>query len=79
MRTQIAKWGNSLGVRIPKAQAQEAGLAEGVAVDVKVSGRTLLIAPSEPRYALEDLVGRITSRNRHAESDWGAPMGREVW
>jgi hypothetical protein len=26
-----------------------------------------------------DLVRRITSRNRHTESDWGNPLGHEVW
>ena len=30
-------------------------------------------------YAFEDLAARITSENRHDETDWGRPVGREIW
>jgi antitoxin MazE len=56
--TQVSKWGNSLGVRLPKSVAREAQL-DG--------------------YSLDELVCRITPRNRHDESDWGGPLGDEVW
>jgi len=77
--TQISKWGNSLGLRLPKSVALEAQLAEGDTVDVSVDNGAIVIRPSRPRYALNELVGRITPRNRHAESDWGSPLGHEVW
>ena len=79
MRTQVSRWGNSLGVRIPKACAEELGLAEGATVDVKVSGRNLVMEPAQREYALEELVSGITPKNRHAETDWSAPRGKEVW
>lgn len=79
MRTQVSRWGNSLGVRIPKAYAEELGLAEGATVDVKVSGRNLVMEPAQREYALEELVSGITPKNRHAETDWSAPRGKEVW
>jgi antitoxin MazE len=28
---------------------------------------------------LDELVERITPENRHDETDWGEPEGREVW
>ncbi len=28
---------------------------------------------------LQDLVGQITPENRHEETDWGKPKGKEVW
>lgn len=79
MRTQVSKWGNSLGVRIPKAYAEEVGLSEGATVDVKVSGRKLVLEPARPQYDLEELVAAITPKNRHAAMDWGAPVGKETW
>lgn len=79
MRTRVSKWGNSLGARIPKAYAQELGLSEGATVEVKVPGRKLVLAPARPQYALDQLVGRITPKNRHGETDWGAPVGKETW
>lgn len=79
MRARIAKWGNSLGVRIPKSAAKEVGLDEGASVEVKVSGRNLVLSPARPEYSLGELVARITPKNRHGETDWGSPVGNESW
>ena len=77
--TQIARWGNSLGVRLPKAVAAEAQLAEGDTVEVSVKGGAIVVRPARPTYSLDQLVAKITPRNRHREADWGAPAGHEQW
>ena len=77
--TQIAKWGNSLGLRLPKSVALEAQVDEGDRVDVSVKHGAIVIRPSRPTYTLEKLVGKITPRNRHDESGWGMPIGHEAW
>jgi antitoxin MazE len=77
--TQIARWGNSLGLRLPKSVAAEAQLAEGDTVEISVTGGAVVIRPARPTYSLHELVGRITPRNRHRETDWGAPAGDEHW
>jgi antitoxin MazE len=79
VRARVAKWGNSLGVRIPKSMAEEVGLDEGANVEVRVSGRNLVLAPASPEYSLDELVARITPKNRHGETDWGSPVGNESW
>jgi antitoxin MazE len=79
LHARIAKWGNSLGVRIPRAVAKEVGLDEGASVEVKVSGRNLVLAPTCREYSLNELVARITPKNRHGETDWGSPVGNESW
>ena len=79
LRARIARWGNSLGVRIPKAVAKKVGLDEGADVEVKVSGRNLVLAPAHREYSLDELVKAITPENRHSETDWGAPAGNENW
>ncbi len=76
---RIEKWGNSLRVQIPKAVAKKVGLYEGANVDVRVSGRNLVLAPVHPEYSLEELVAGITPKNRHRETNWGAPAGNEIW
>jgi antitoxin MazE len=77
--TQIAKWGNSLGLRLPKSVAIEAQLDEGDTVDVSVKNGTILVRPARRTYSLDALVAKITARNRHRESDWGTPVGHEPW
>lgn len=79
MRTRISKWGNSLAVRLPKPYLEELGLAEGAEVDLVVRGGKLIVTAANREYALEELVDGITSENRHQESDWGRPRGREGW
>jgi antitoxin MazE len=79
MTTRIAKWGNSLGLRLPKSVAAEAGVDEGDTVDVSVKNGAIVIRPSRPTYSLKQLVAKITPRNRHDETHWGASIGDEAW
>ena len=79
MTTQLAKWGNSLALRIPRSVASAMDVREGDAVDVTVHEGAIVIRPAVPRYTLDELVSRITPRNRHRETDWGGPVGGESW
>jgi len=80
MRTRIQKWGNSLAVRIPRPFAEESQLREDSPVDVSVRNGKLVVAPvTEPALSLEELVGRITPKNRHHEVETGGSVGNEVW
>ena len=78
--TQIARWGNSLGLRLPKSVALEAQLDEGDTVNVSVKDGAIVVRPARPTYSIDALVAKITRRNRHEETDWGAtPVGHELW
>ena len=80
MRTTIRRWGNSLGLRIPKALAEDAGVGVGVEVDLSIRNGELVVKPARRvKYRLEELVRKITAKNLHGEVDTGAPVGREVW
>ena len=83
MKVKLAKWGNSLGFRVPKAAAEAAGLKAGTEVDVVVEGRELRIRPSIPfkHYRLEDLIAemdRLGPENQPETVDWGPDVGSEV-
>ena len=80
MQTRIQKWGNSLGLRIPRSFAQEAGVSAGSQVDLSVRDGDLVVKPERRRtYRLGDLLRRVTADNLHGEVDTGRPVGREVW
>ena len=80
MKSQLAKWGNSLAVRIPKAVAEAASLREGEDLEfsVEASGSVSLNRPKR-RRSIEDLVAGITSDNVHQATQWGEAVGRELW
>jgi len=78
MRTRVQRWGNSLALRIPKALAVSLGLSDGVAVEPTVLKGRLVVEPASfPKLA--DLLAAITHEELHGVTDWGEPVGREVW
>lgn len=80
MKSQIRKWGNSLAVRIPKGVADEVHLEQSTSIEISVRDGSVIITPTpKPRYVLSDLLAQITPENRHEETDWGTPQGREEW
>ena len=79
METKIQKWGNSLGVRIPRSFAAEARVEAGSSVDISVEDGSLRIRALSRRYSLRDLLKKITIRNLHAEASTGARVGQEAW
>lgn len=49
MKVQVAKWGNSTAVRLPKALVRQLGLVPGATLDATVSGKMLqLVAHPQP-------------------------------
>jgi antitoxin MazE len=80
MHTKIQRWGNSLGLRIPRAFAVEAGVDVGAEVALSVRDGNLIVRPTRrAKYRLDDLVRKITAKNLHREVDTGTPVGREAW
>ncbi|HSM50927.1 MAG TPA: AbrB/MazE/SpoVT family DNA-binding domain-containing protein [Thermoanaerobaculia bacterium] len=80
MNAKIQKWGNSLGLRIPKPFAEEVGLRDKAEVELRLVEGALVVRPlQKPTYRLDDLLSRVTSRNRHEAVSEGGPVGREAW
>lgn len=83
MQAVIRKWGNSLGLRIPAGLLAELGLSENATVDLRVQEGNLIVVPGRQKrkwkYRLEDLLAGVHRDNIHAETDWGRPVGDEIW
>lgn len=80
MQTTIQKWGNSLGVRLPRGITLNKSLKEGSRVLVTETKTGLAIEIVEkPEIKLDDLLRGVTKKNLHKEIDWSNPVGKEVW
>ena len=80
MKTRIQKWGNSLGLRIPKPFAEEIGLQDETVVELRLRNGRLVIEPASlPPISRSRLLRRVRRSNLHAEVDTGSPRGREAW
>ncbi len=78
MQVRVARWGNSLGLRIPKDIAGRAGLCEGARVEVEAEGDRIIITPARRRYVLADLLKGMTPEAMREAFDWGPDKGREI-
>lgn len=80
MLVRVQKWGNSLALRIPAPFARETGLDPGSEVDLALEDGRLVLTPRRPqRFSLAELVGGISSANRHGEVPTAGPVGSEAW
>ena len=82
MRVKLAKWGNSLGIRVPKAAADAAGIGPGTELDLAVErgGFRLRIPGKSSRELLEEMIAearRLEPGSEPATIDWGPDRDSE--
>jgi antitoxin MazE len=78
MRTQITRWGNSLGLRVPKPIATQVGLKAGAEVEITAEDGRIIVSAARPAYSLNELLTGMTPAAMHTAFDWGADVGREA-
>jgi antitoxin MazE len=78
MKATIQKWGNSLGIRIPKVIADALNLQNGSEVELLEDSDKIIIQPQR-RPMLDDLLAAINEDNLHGEINSGGPAGKELW
>ncbi len=82
MLTKVQNWGNSQGIRIPKAILKETSIIVGDEVDVYAEADKIVIQIKNQirgKYLIENLVAEMPPDYRSEEMEWGDPEGREVW
>lgn len=78
MKATIQKWGNSLGIRIPKVIADDLKLQNGSEVELLEDSDKIIIQPYR-KPKLDDLLSQVNDENLHGEANSGDPTGKEVW
>jgi antitoxin MazE len=86
MTTTLQAWGNSQGIRIPKALLAALQLKTGMSLHVELSTKkdAIIVKPAQDsvtirgRHKIEDLVSKMP-RNYKAQEFFSEPSGREVW
>lgn len=79
MELNIAKWGNSLALRLPSRLARETNLTEGATVRLEIRDGAIVVTPVRRRFELAELLARMPARSETGEFDWGAREGGEAW
>ena len=87
MQTTVVKWGNSQGIRLPKAFLQNIQIAENDQVDVILEKERIIIKKSNvkkhktTKERLIEFYGVEFDKKRtpQKEIEWGKSVGKEIW
>lgn len=85
MKVIVSKWGNSVGLRIPKSISDQLSIKDGDAVSCEVKGNKMIVKKRiSTREMYENFYGKpydeITSEDigNGGEIDWGPDVGGEI-
>ncbi len=82
MSTTIQKWGNSLGIRVPKAVAAQVNLKKGAEVEFDTSNGVLTIRPTRRRrrgsQSLAQMLATYKGKYPHRGVFNDPPVGGEL-
>jgi antitoxin MazE len=86
MTTTLQAWGNSQGLRLPKALLAALRLEAGAQVEIGLNPKkdAIIVKPVKPpshirgRHRIEDLVAAMPKGYKTVSFEWGT-SGREVW
>ena len=83
MELTLIRFGNSVGLTIPRALCEQLGLSAGQRVEARESGGKLIIAPkARSRYRLADMLALCDPKaplpSDLAAWEAAAPLGNEV-
>jgi antitoxin MazE len=87
MQTIVVKWGNSHGIRLPKAFLKSVNIVENDPVDITLDNEKIIIKKMEikKRKKLEQRLFEFYGENfdqivrPQKEYDWGKLVGKEIW
>jgi len=78
MKAQLARWGDSLAVRIPKPAAQKAHIKEGDFLEIEISEGCIELRRISRVPSLRKLIAQITPENRYGEISTALELGKEA-
>ena len=81
MQTTIQKWGNSQGIRIPKAFLEALGMRENDHVEIERVDDSIVIKKiiTSQKLTLDDIFEGYNENYQPEQFDWEKPVGKEVW
>ena len=80
MNSKVGKWGNSLGIRIPRRVVTDLGLEVGSQLNLQQVSGSIVRGPvvtDTIEYDLDEMLACIPPETLHPETDWRMSVGRE--
>ena len=74
----VRPWGNSLGVRLPKAVLQQANIQENDSLSIETKSEMILLKKVIRHRTFEDRLAEYNGIIEISDFDWGDPKGKEL-
>ena len=80
MTTNIQKWGNSQGIRLPKFLLDSFNWSEDEEITITAKNNSIIIEQAKPkkRPTIDQLFENYNGDYQPEEIDWGEAQGSEV-
>ncbi|MCD7777283.1 MAG: AbrB/MazE/SpoVT family DNA-binding domain-containing protein [Clostridiales bacterium] len=79
MVTSIQKWGNSQGIRIPKAMLDSLKWNSNTEITLTAEEDKIIIRKSNSRKTIRELFEGYEGNYEPTQIDWGESVGNEIW
>lgn len=80
-KTQIQKWGNSQGIRLPKYILNDINWSENEELAIKTEDGKIILEKVYPNVKknIKELFANFDGDYEQTDFDWGSPVGDELW
>ena len=78
MTIKLKKWGDSIGVKIPKDIVKRANLSTNSEITIEYANQKIIILRNKKPLRLKGLLSQVTKDNCHSEV-FRDRIGKEVW
>ncbi len=82
MITKVQKWGNSQGVRFSREILKKLYISVGDEVEISIHRGEIVVKPvtiNRGKYNLKKVLSKMPDDYSPQETDWGGPVGKEIW
>lgn len=79
MITYIQKWGNSQGIRIPKAILDSVNWSDKEELNISTVDDKIIIEKVHKRKNIIELFDGYNEEYKLEEMEWESPVGKEIW
>lgn len=79
--TTFAKWGNSIGIRVPDIFIETMQVSPGDNAEVRYAHGVITIRPQKKKMTMQERLANIRPNNLNIDREWinMQPVGNEVW
>ena len=80
MEVKLQKWGNSVGIRLPKFIVDDLKLKINGSINLEKIGEKIVLSKVTFKdMTLEERFEGYDGDYEPEEIDWGKPVGKEIW